>query len=616
MRMKMAASVGVRLGAAAAALACVLAGFGAAPALAAPCQGFTGGQPQIDDSSFTGVAVISACDFWAVGNNSDASGAFIEHWTGGSSWTSVAFPEPGPGSSLAAISAVSATDIWAVGAGPDNDAPLIIHWDGTRWTQFPSPLPSGMQQAALSSVTAVSANDAWATGFSFGAGQGQGQFTLTEHWDGSRWAQVASPSPGSPGGFSQLNSVSAVSASDIWTVGTAIGAAASHFGSLIEHWDGRSWTQVPSPSLGPDTTLQSVSAASASDVWAVGFTDDEARESSATLIDHWDGSSWTRVYSPDPGTTPRLFAVYAVSASNVWAAGATSGPSGPVVLHWDGRTWSQAVAPAGFTAPIALGASAAGGLWVAGTGGGDGSQAVAEPLAQAQIAVNANAALGESGYVTQSVPSANLAAGTNPAVAVQPDGSSLVAWVASGGLLWTLDSAGNKVNTRHQVAAGTSPAVATLAGDGFAVLFHSAGDDSLRMLGPNGSANALGNGPAVAAGTSPAIAGDGNGGFEAAYHAAGTDHAETVTQAGAVHDTDAVMAAGASPAITTLAGSGYEAVYPAASGALTGIGPDGTARPLGSGRRWRRAPARRPRWTPAACWRLSTRPPGPGSCGP
>ncbi len=42
--------------------------------------------------------------------------------------------------------------------------------------------------------------------------------------------------------------------------------------SLILHWNGVTWLQVPSPSPGNFTELTGVRAVSASDAWAVGFT--------------------------------------------------------------------------------------------------------------------------------------------------------------------------------------------------------------------------------------------------------------------------------------------------------------------------------------------------------
>ena len=292
--------------------------------------------------------------------------------------------------------------------------------------------------------------------------------------------------------------------------------------------------------------------------------------------------------SPAPSLDSRLSAVVARSASNAWAVGTSFDANDgvhPFALHWDGRFWTQAIAPAGITHVAALGASATGDLWVAGDAGGQISQGVAMPLAQAQIAVNANSALAESGYLTQSVAAANLAPGTNPAVAVQPDGSSEAAWQASSGLLWTLDSAGSKVNTQQQVASGTSPAIAALPNTAgrYEVVFASASGNALTGIGPGGTAGALGSGPAVAAGTSPVVAAAGNGGLKAAYHATGTDHLWTVTQAGGVLHRGGHGRGREPSVVAALAGGGFEVVYPNVSGALTGIGPDGSARALGSG---------------------------------
>ena len=41
--------------------------------------------------------------------------------------------------------------------------------------------------------------------------------------------------------------------------------------TLIEHWNGTAWTQVPSPNPSGDNVLDGVAATSASNAWAVGF---------------------------------------------------------------------------------------------------------------------------------------------------------------------------------------------------------------------------------------------------------------------------------------------------------------------------------------------------------
>ena len=67
-------------------------------------------------------------------------------------------------------------------------------------------------------------------------------------------------------------------------------------------------------------TLAGVAALSAGDVWAVGYYLIGSLEQ--TLVEHWDGTSWTIVSSPNVGTgNNQLNAVAAVSASDVVGCG-------------------------------------------------------------------------------------------------------------------------------------------------------------------------------------------------------------------------------------------------------------------------------------------------------
>jgi hypothetical protein len=67
--------------------------------------------------------------------------------------------------------------------------------------------------------------------------------------------------------------------------------------------------------------LNEVAAASASNAWAVGVRW-TAGEVARTLIEHWNGSSWTIVASPNIGTVQdQLVAVAATSSTNAWAVG-------------------------------------------------------------------------------------------------------------------------------------------------------------------------------------------------------------------------------------------------------------------------------------------------------
>ncbi len=98
------------------------------------------------------------------------------------------------------------------------------------------PQPERGDQSPLADADVLSSTDAWAVGY--------GNGTMAIHWDGSSWRNVPTPDPPSPS--SRFNGVTAASSSDVWAVGDA-SQDASHIRTLIEHWDGSRWTIVPSP---------------------------------------------------------------------------------------------------------------------------------------------------------------------------------------------------------------------------------------------------------------------------------------------------------------------------------------------------------------------------------
>jgi hypothetical protein len=93
--------------------------------------------------------------------------------------------------------------------------------------------------------------------------------------------------------------------------------------ALIEHWNGTSWQVVPSPSVGTSSTFGAVGAVSAKDVWAVGVTAN-GTQGFQTLTEQWNGSRWSVVTSPSPGSGGDLTSVAAVTASSVWAVGSAA----------------------------------------------------------------------------------------------------------------------------------------------------------------------------------------------------------------------------------------------------------------------------------------------------
>jgi hypothetical protein len=293
-----------------------------------------------------GVSAASASDAWAVGSSVDAatfvSRTLTEHWDG-SAWTLVPSPNrANQGNVLRATAAVSGSDVWAVGASftqVNVSKTLTQRWDGSVWKIVPSANAGRPINGGLFGVAAVSARDAWAVG---SYDTGPADLTLVEHWNGSRWAVV--PSPNVESADNRLFAVDAVGPNDVWAVGSAGDEVAELERTLVEHWDGSAWTVVPSPNLGPgNNRLTAVAAVAANDVWAVGVA------GIGTLVVHWDGATWSVVASPNPSSSANLAGVAAVSASDVWAVGGyfdeTARVLRTLVEHWDGSAWSVVASP-------------------------------------------------------------------------------------------------------------------------------------------------------------------------------------------------------------------------------------------------------------------------------
>jgi hypothetical protein len=213
------------------------------------------------------------------------------------------------------------------------------------WSQVASP-NSGGSDNTLGGVAATSASDAWAVG-SFAPNSKTGfTLTLAEHWDGVSWKIVSTPNVGSLS--NSLFAVAALASNDAWAVGNYIGS--DHIAhTLIENWNGTGWSIVPSPDGGPgNNVLTGVAGASTDDVWAVGQSR-SASGSFQTLTEHWNGSNWQVVSSPNAGTSDNVLnGVVALASNDVWAAGEALGPASPdqaLLLHWAGSAWSVVQTP-------------------------------------------------------------------------------------------------------------------------------------------------------------------------------------------------------------------------------------------------------------------------------
>jgi hypothetical protein len=178
----------------------------------------------------------------------------------------------------------------------------------------------------------------------------------------------ASPTAGPACGFAVVASpnaspldnvlfdVAVLSASDAWAVGEYLVDGGGAVRTLIQHFDGTAWTTVPSPNRLTGTgrnqinSLRGVTAIAGDDVWAVGYAG-SYDATYQTLTMHWNGQAWSIVDSPNytfPGAYNALHDVAAAGSNDVWAVGGS--PFGGVsarglLLHFDGVSWSLRPGP-------------------------------------------------------------------------------------------------------------------------------------------------------------------------------------------------------------------------------------------------------------------------------
>ena len=263
---------------------------------------------------------------------------------------------------LLGVSASGPNDAWAVGntnsiSAASHDT-LAAHWNGTAWTITPTPAAaSGGRLASLYDVADLSPASAWAVG------QGKDARPLAEHWDGTAWSVVPVPVPAVPSGTSFANAVlskiSAVSATDIWAVGTTTaiqGTSVVRF-TLAMHYNGTAWSIVKTANTAEPTGLSGVTAISATNAWAVGTGFNNVHDTSASVankavIEHWNGTAWSIVASP--AGLISVDRISAASATDIWASGQApeqtiAGVPVPVArtLHWNGSAWSVLPGPTG-----------------------------------------------------------------------------------------------------------------------------------------------------------------------------------------------------------------------------------------------------------------------------
>src|SRR6516225_10866138 len=256
-------------------------------------------------------------------------------------WGTTTSAPAGTLADLFGVAASSSSDVLAVGGYNPGEPPTALltrpyaeHWNGSRWAATTVPLASvySGQAAQLNGVAEVAAGDGWAVG-TVSDPSSLASKTLAYHWNGSTWQRVPAPNPAGPSQGNELAAVAARASNDVWAAG---GDGGYPEASVVLHWNGSTWTQVRVPSIG---SLDAVTV-SLANVWVAG----------GDAVERFNGTAWTSLPAP-PGTGVSITGL-ANTASGLWAVGyrsLTCGEGGictsSYAALWNGTTWT--VVPAG-----------------------------------------------------------------------------------------------------------------------------------------------------------------------------------------------------------------------------------------------------------------------------
>jgi hypothetical protein len=329
------------------------------------------------NSHLNGVFCTSSDNCWAVGGYTPSTGNAelnqVLHWNG-KKWSLASAPSPGGKGSgsvseLFAVRCASARYCWAVGDYAKGGAQLnqALLWNGKKWSKISTPSLGGTISGAISElfdVNCTSSASCLASG-EFGSQTGNQVILLNQvlRWNGKRWSVVDTPDPAGTnlGDVQQIDAIRCGSARNCLAIGTygTIGNNTFKLKNQALHWNGRTWSKIPTPDPGGTSTngdaseLLALGCSAASSCFAAGFYGNLVSGPLRNQILRWNGKKWSLATTPDPGGTGaqsdnELVGASCLTASNCWAIGFRNSTSGSVLneaLRWNGKKWSLAGTP-------------------------------------------------------------------------------------------------------------------------------------------------------------------------------------------------------------------------------------------------------------------------------
>ena len=279
------------------------------------------------NASATGYSQLNRVDATSV-SNVWAIGSLVERYDG-SNWAAMSSPA---GVALRGLDVVSPSEVWV--AGYSGSAATVARWKNGTWTTRYSQASTGRHLTVFEAIAVDPSGQVWAVGWDrdYNA-PGRPVSSLVVHFDGAGWSREATPNPANR---NTLMDVVALANGEVFAVGVAQDTSGGGITprSLMLRKQGASWSSltVPQGEAGSQDQLLSVAAVSSTSVWSVGYYSSPSSGLYEPLLVHWTGNGGagtlaTSSISPALTVSALASGVSATSAGNLWAVGYTAPPS-------------------------------------------------------------------------------------------------------------------------------------------------------------------------------------------------------------------------------------------------------------------------------------------------
>jgi hypothetical protein len=279
------------------------------------------------NASATGYSQLNRVDATST-SNVWAIGSLVERYNG-TNWVAMSSPA---GVALRGLDVVSPTEVWV--AGYSGSAATVAQWKNGTWTRRYTQASTGRHLTVFEAIAVDGSGQVWAVGWDrdYDA-PGRPVSSLVVHFNGTSWTRETTPNPANRNTLMDV----ALANGEVFAVGVAQDTSGGGITprSLMLRWQSTGWSSltVPQGEAGSQDQLLSVAAVSSTSVWSVGYYSTPSSGLYEPLLVHWTGNGGVgtlAVLHPSPALTVSALAsgVSATSAGNLWAAGYTSPPSG------------------------------------------------------------------------------------------------------------------------------------------------------------------------------------------------------------------------------------------------------------------------------------------------